>query len=194
MIKNLSIDKEWALFLDRDGVINQRIPGDYVKNPAEFLFVPGVLEALKTLNPLFNSIIVVTNQQGIGRGLMTASQLKSVHDKMLKEIGENGGRIDAVLHSPDLKNSGSFTRKPSVGLGLKARRDIPGINFKKSIMVGDSYSDILFGHRLGMTTVLVGDNRDAAFQASEMLDYIFADLLSFAAFAKANHEQKKISR
>jgi D-glycero-D-manno-heptose 1,7-bisphosphate phosphatase len=186
MSKKLSIDQGWSLFLDRDGVINQRIPNDYVKLPDEFEFIPGVTQALGIFAGIFNSILVITNQQGIGRGLMTNSQLNQVHDKMLQKVNETGGRIDAVFYSPDLKNSGSFTRKPSVGLGLKARKQFPSINFKRSIMAGDTYSDILFGHRLGMVTVLIGTDKEVAFQCAGMLDYSFPDLLSFAEYLKIN--------
>ena len=132
MARKFSIKSGWTLFLDRDGVINQRIPEDYVKHPDEFQFIPGVTEALAILASIFNPIIVVTNQQGIGRGLMNEDQLKQIHDKMLNGIMESGGRIDAIYYSPDLKNTNSFTRKPSVGLGLKARKQFPSINFKKS--------------------------------------------------------------
>ena len=186
MSRILTIEKGWSLFLDRDGVINQRIQDDYVKQPGAFEFIPGVTEAMEIFARYFNPVIVITNQQGIGRGLMTSSQLSLVHDKMLQKITESGGRIDAVFYSPDLKNKGSFTRKPSVGLGLKARKQFPSINFKQSIMAGDSYSDILFGHRLGMATVLIGADKELIFQCTGILDYSFADLISFAEYIKDN--------
>jgi len=176
------IYRDWSLFLDRDGVINQRLPDDYVKHPDEFEFIEGVTAALRVFAGIFNPIVIITNQQGIGRGLMTHAQLNLVHEKMLQKVAETGGRIDEVFYSPDLKNSRSFTRKPAIGLGLKAKKQFPSINFKKSIMAGDSYSDILFGHRLGMTTVLIGDDSNAAFEAADILDYRFPDLLRFAEF------------
>jgi histidinol-phosphate phosphatase family protein len=184
MSTEFTITKGWTLFLDRDGVINERIPDDYVKEPDEFKFVQGVLEAISIFTLLFTPIIVITNQQGIGRGLMTHQQLDLVHAKMLREVAESGGRIDAVFTSPDLKNTRSFTRKPAIGLGLKARKQFPAIHFKKSIMVGDSYSDILFGHRLGMYTVLIGTDKDTAYKCAGILDYSFPDLISFARFVE----------
>jgi histidinol-phosphate phosphatase family protein len=180
MNSKIAIQKGWTLFLDRDGVINKRLPADYVKHPDEFEFLPGVKESLAALTGLFQPIIVVTNQQGVGKGLMTIEQLEFIHQKMLKEVEVNNGRIDAVFFSPDLKSTKSFTRKPAVGLGLKARKHFPSINFKKSVMAGDSYSDILFGYRLGMVTVLIGTDKNVAFQCSGILDYIFPDLQSFA--------------
>lgn len=184
MIRKISIEKGWALFLDRDGVLNKRIPDDYVKHPEEFEFIPGVKEALVILANIFKPIIVVTNQQGIGRGLMTSAQLNLVHKKMLDDVTETGGRIDAVYFSPDLKNMRSFTRKPAVGMGLKARQEFPSINFKRSIMAGDTYSDILFGRRLGMITVLIGEDKDVAFQCSGILDFSFPDLIAFAEYLR----------
>lgn len=181
-MKKLIIDKDWTLFLDRDGVINKRLPDDYVKHPDEFELIPGVADALSIFTTIFKTIVVVTNQQGIGRGLMTENDLKRVHDKMLEAISANGGRIDAVFYSPDLKNTNSFTRKPAVGLGLKARKQFPSIRFSKSFMAGDTYNDILFGHRLGMKTVLIGNDKVATSKAIDKLDYSFPDLLSFAKF------------
>jgi histidinol-phosphate phosphatase family protein len=186
MSKQFSIEKGWSLFLDRDGVINQRIPDDYVKHPDEFEFIPGVTESLVIFARYFDPIIVVTNQQGIGRGLMTDIQLKLIHEQMHQKITETGGRIDAVFYSPDLKHTHSFTRKPAVGMGLKARKQFPTLNFKRSIMAGDSYSDILFGHRLGMVTVLIGTDKDVAFKCAGILDYSFPDLISFAENIKKN--------
>lgn len=180
MKRSLSIEKGWTLFLDRDGVINKRIPDGYVMHADEFEFIPGVKEAISIFAGYFNPIVVVTNQQGIGKGLMTSSQLNVVHEKMLREIEKSGGRVDAVFFSPDLKNTGSFTRKPSIGNGLKARKQFPAINFRKSIMAGDTYSDILFGHRLGMITVLIGADKETAFNSADILDYSFPDLISFA--------------
>ncbi len=191
MIRKLTIDKGWSLFLDRDGVINQRIPDNYVKHPDEFEFIPGVTEALKVFAAIFNPIVVITNQQGIGRGLMTNEQLIKVHNIMLKKVLGTGGRIDAVFYSPDLKDTRSFTRKPAVGLGLKAKRQFPSINFKKSIMAGDTYSDILFGSRLGMITVLIGNDKEAALRAAGILDFAFPDLISFADYLR-NVQQVKI--
>lgn len=182
MSRKFKIEMGWSLFLDRDGVINKRIPDDYVKQPADFEFVPGVTEAIRIFAGNFSPIVVVTNQQGIGRGLMTAAELDLIHKKMLQNVNETGGRIDSIFYSPDLKNTQSFTRKPEIGMGLKARKQFPLINFKRSIMAGDSYSDILFGHRLGMVTVLIGTDKDVAFKSAAILDYSFPDLISFAKF------------
>ena len=80
------VDRSWTLFLDRDGVINVEKPMDYVRAWEEFQFNPGVLKALKLLNGLFGRIVVVTNQRGVGKGLMTEQDLLDIHDRMTEEI------------------------------------------------------------------------------------------------------------
>jgi histidinol-phosphate phosphatase family protein len=179
-LSNLILKGGWTLFLDRDGVINQRIPDDYVKTPEQFEFVPGSLEAFTLFNNLFEKIIVVTNQQGIGKGLMTVQELNHIHRYMIEHVTKAGGRIDAVYFSPDLKNSRSFTRKPAVGMGLKARKDFPAIHFKKSIMAGDTSTDMLFGKRLKMVNVLINHDPREIRASHELPDFLFPDLISFA--------------
>ena len=180
---NMKIDKTWTLFLDRDGVINTRLPGAYVKEPAQFEFIEGVLRAVEILSSVFGVVVVVTNQQGIGKGLMTEKDLGAVHAYMLHGIQNAGGRIDKVYHSPYLESFGHYTRKPSIGMGLKAKKDFREIKFAKSVMVGDSISDMVFGKRLKMTTVFIGDI-DKARRHPRLIDFIYPDLITFAHLFK----------
>lgn len=180
MMKTLKISSGWSLFLDRDGVINRRIPDDYVKGPSGFEFLPGVTEAFSLFSDIFRYLVVVTNQQGIGKGLMTEKELEAVHQKMVGEINDRGGRIDKIYFCPDLKDSRSFFRKPAVGMGLKARKDLAGLRFHQSVMAGDTASDMLFGKRLGMTTVLISNDISEIRNCSELADFSFPDLISFA--------------
>lgn len=149
-----------ALFLDRDGVINRREVGKYTHEPTEFIFLEGVLDALAILAQKFEFIFVVTNQQGIGKGLMTEAQLTAVHQKMLTEVAQAGGRIDAVYHCPHLETLQCECRKPRTGMALQAQRDFPKVDFNRSIMVGDFLSDIQMGSALGMQTVFVDTAAD----------------------------------
>lgn len=151
----IKIDSSWTLFLDRDGVINERIPGQYISDTADFIFTEGCLSAITSFSKIFSKIVVVTNQQGIGKEIMTEEQLLEVHRYMISEIKFNGGRIDAVYFCPKLAKESSDCRKPNIGMGLQAQSEFSSINFKKSIMVGDSISDIEFGNRLDMKTVFV---------------------------------------
>ena len=149
------MDTSWSIFLDRDGVINERIPGAYLRDWSQFGFRPTVLDTLAKFNTLFNRIFVVTNQQGIGKQLMTEQDLQGLHQKMLEAIESNNGRIDQIYYCPDLKSKAGNCRKPNPTMGLQAQKEFPEIDFSRSIIVGDSISDIEFGHRLGMQTILV---------------------------------------
>lgn len=152
--------KYHTLFLDRDGVINERLPGDYVAHWSEFQFTPRALEALAFFANHFQNIVVVTNQQGIGKGQMNEAQLAEIHQKMIHEIAAAGGLIDAVYHCPDLSSVPNNCRKPAPAMALKAQADFPAIDFQTSIMVGDSVSDLEFGQNLGMYTVLIEGKSD----------------------------------
>ena len=176
---NLQIDKNWTLFLDRDGVINKRIPDDYVKSKEQFHFIDGTLEALKIFSGKFQNIVVVTNQQGVGKGLMSIEELNEIHKFMQQAVLQAGGEIHKVYFSPYLKEEMHFTRKPSIGMGLLAKKDFKRISFKKSIMAGDSFGDILFGKRLGMKTVFIG-NVEMARKYPNLVDFVYPDLITFA--------------
>ncbi len=174
------IDFTWSLFLDRDGVINRRIPDDYVKSYKEFEFTENTLKAIPVFNKYFSTIVVVTNQQGIGKGLMTINQLEEIHNQMILNISEYQGHIDKVYFCPDLKNSASIYRKPAIGMGLKAKKDFKQINFKKSIMIGDSISDMKFGKRLGMRTVFISESNEKAILHPDLIDFVSPSLFNFS--------------
>jgi D-glycero-D-manno-heptose 1,7-bisphosphate phosphatase len=177
-LKELSFTKEWTLFLDRDGVISRRIPDDYVTRWEDFRFLDGVLEAMSIFNMIYGTIIIVSNQQGIGKGLMSEESLKMIDAKMKEEIKSAGGRIDASYYSPYLTSENHPDRKPGTGMGLKAKADFPEIDFSRSIIVGDTASDIEFGKKLGMVTVLICE--DGSQQSGELADFNFRSLRNFA--------------
>lgn len=179
-LQHLRIDDGWTLFLDRDGVINRRIIDGYVRNWEQFEFLPGVLEAMERFHRIFGRIIIVSNQQGVGKGLMDEAEVDAIHRRMVAEIEAAGGKIDAVLFSPDLAASKSFLRKPNVGMALRARRQFPAIRFRKSVMAGDSLSDMFFGKRAGMKTVLISPDTALAKTHPRQIDYLCPDLISLA--------------
>ncbi len=149
-------DKNRTLFIDRDGVINKRIPDNYVRNIADFQFLPGVKEAMLLLSSIYERTIVVTNQQGIGKGLMSEADLKEIHTYMTNKLAEKGVLIDAVLYCPKLASSNPADRKPNIGMALKAKQQFAQIDWSAATLIGDSTSDIEFGLRMGMKTILVG--------------------------------------
>lgn len=151
----IKIDNSWTLFLDRDGVINERIPKGYVMEPDQLILEVAVADAIAEFNELFARVVVVTNQQGIDKGLMTSAQLDSVHEKLKAELALSGGHVDAIYYCPELANTGSKCRKPEGGMAEQAKKEFPEIDFSKSIMIGDTITDLQFGKRLGMKTIFV---------------------------------------
>ncbi|MGD0098819.1 MAG: HAD-IIIA family hydrolase [Acidobacteriota bacterium] len=179
-LKDLNIDETWTLFLDRDGVINYKIEDDYVREWAQFRFLPTAREAIKRLSNVFGKIIVVTNQRGVARKLIQGANLSEIHERMIGTIMKIGGRIDGIYVCPHDLDAQCKCRKPEVGLALEAKRDFPSIIFSKSVMVGDNSSDVVFAKTLNMTSVLIKDDgRDRSQEV--MADFIFKDLLEFAS-------------
>ncbi len=175
-----------ALFLDRDGVLNARLPGAYVADPADLEILGGVEEGLRLLQPLFRYTFIVTNQQGIGKGVMSEEDLQRVHERLLEHLAKAGIRIDAIYYCPDLRDKPGNCRKPAPELALRAKRDFPRVSFGESLMVGDSVSDILFGQGLGMKTarILTRFDEEGAWQGLERPpDFVCRDLRELARLA-----------
>lgn len=172
------------LFLDRDGVINTRIPGEYIRSVEMCVLEEGVLHALNLLRPLFKRIVVVTNQAGIGKGLMSEHDLSQVHDYLQEQFTAHGARIDGFYHCPNLASDNAPCRKPNIGMGIMAQSDFPEIDFAHAWMVGDSNSDIEFGQRLGMKTALIIGKIGE--QKTVKADIEVLSLLDFALFIHSN--------
>lgn len=169
----------WTLFLDRDGVLNYEKNDDYILNWEEFRFYETTLEAMAILRPLFSRIFLVTNQKGVGKGLMSLADLENIHANMLAAIREKGGGLDQVFFCTDTE-SDSPNRKPNPGMAFQAKALYPEIDFSKSIMVGNRPSDMAFGKNAGMHTVFVATTHpDTAFPHPQ-IDLRFNHLLEFA--------------
>ena len=166
------IDASWSLFLDRDGVINERIVDGYVQNCASFRVLDGVADAIAILKKRFGRIFVVTNQQGIGKKIMTANDLQRIHKYMETELSTT---FDGIYYSPHLAQENNVMRKPNPGMALEAKKNFPEIDFKKSVMVGDSASDIQFGKNLQMKTVYISpqkENTNADVVCKSLFDFV----------------------
>jgi histidinol-phosphate phosphatase family protein len=129
--------------------------------------------------------VVVTNQQGIGKGIYTKADLQKVHQKMLSEINKLQGRIDAIYYAPHLASENHIYRKPGIGMPLKAKEEFPLINFKHSIMVGDSKSDMQMGRAIGTTNILISES---SYIQENLYDYKFKLLFDFANELLSNFE------
>jgi D-glycero-D-manno-heptose 1,7-bisphosphate phosphatase len=150
-----------TIFLDRDGVINRRHPGDYVRRWEEFVFLPRVKDGLVLLSRAGFRLIVMTNQRGVARGLMTQADLDEIHRRMRIELTDVGATVAAVYAC--VHDEGQCDcRKPRIGLFRQAQAEIPDLTVNDSVLVGDSLSDLDAGCRVGCRTFLVADEARCA--------------------------------
>ena len=145
------------IFLDRDGVINEKLEGDYVKTIDEFKMLSGVPEALKMLKDGGYTLILITNQRGIARGLMSEDDLAIVHDHMQSELSKNGAAIDRIFFCPHDYNQ-CDCRKPKLGM-FRAAEKFFDVDKRASFMIGDSASDIEAGRNYGVRTISIGNRK-----------------------------------
>ena len=169
-----------TVFLDRDGVLNQKLPeGGYVASWEDFHLLPGVAEAIASLNRAGQRVVVVSNQRGIALGLHTAADVLAIHSKLQALLQQSGAHLDAFYFCPHDKNECNC-RKPLPGLFEQAQADFPEIAAAASAMVGDSLSDIEFGRRLGMFTIFVDGaparQKPGARTAAGLADQCFGNL------------------
>lgn len=164
----------WTLFLDRDGVLNRKLENDYVKTLDEFDIFEEAAEALEVLQEHFQNIVVVTNQQGIGKKLMTEQDLEVIHNVLLEKMPQ----IQKIYFCPDLAKTGSPRRKPAIGMAIDAKKDFCKISFKRSVIVGDSLSDMQFGRNAGMKTCFINkDNTFERVRSKALIDFETTSLL-----------------
>jgi D-glycero-D-manno-heptose 1,7-bisphosphate phosphatase len=183
MLDLKTVDKTWTLFLDRDGVINHEKEMDYVLNYHEFRFYDRVFDAIRLFNQVFARIIIVTNQRGVEKQLMTEEDLIHLHKQMMAAIEENGGKIDAIFYCTSLTNEHP-NRKPNPGMAFLAKESFPEIELPKSIMVGNNLSDMLFGRNAGMHTVFVQTTNPDLPLPDPAIDIVCSDLVTFASLLK----------
>ena len=173
------VDKNWTLFLDRDGVINVETVGSYVTSWDEFQFCDGALQALRSLSEIFGNIVVVSNQRGVGRGIMTFDVLKDINTHMSQSVIDAGGRIDKIYCCTAVSDE-DHNRKPNVGMAMQAKQDFPEIDFKRSIIVGNSVTDMEFGKRLAMHTVFLTTKHEPFALPHDLIDEQYPSLLAWA--------------
>lgn len=170
-------DASWTLFLDRDGVINVNKDDSYIFNRDEFIFKEGTLKAIAQLSRLFGRIIVITNQRGVGKGLMSEADLHDIHAYMKSNIEKAGGRIDDIFYCTSTDNAHP-DRKPSPGMAFRAQEKYPEIDFSKSVMVGDKSADMGWGRNIGALTVLIRSER-----YKDMIDFSYVDIACDSLYA-----------
>jgi len=151
------------VLLDRDGVINQRIVGGYVTSWENFVFLPGALEGLRLLTTKNYQVIVVSNQAGVGKGLMSAEDLAGITGRFVQEVEARGGRIRSVYYCTHRAEENCTCRKPRPGLLLKAQAE-HHFNFEDTFLIGDSESDLLAAQAVGCPAIMVSNAPLASFE------------------------------
>lgn len=135
-----------AVFLDRDGTIARDVP--YCSRPEDFELLPGVAEGIKELNKHGFKVVVITNQSGIARGYFTEEMLARIHDKMLKELAQQGAQVDAIYYCPHHPDDNCDCRKPKPEMVFEAARDLD-IDLSQSYVIGDNEMDMELARRAG---------------------------------------------
>lgn len=152
------MDKK-VVFLDRDGVINEDGLGwteyGYVTRPEDFRFLPGVLEAMKMFSEAGYRVVVISNQQCVGKGYMTEEDLEVLKKHIRAVVEDAGGKIDRIFYCIHLKEEDCPCRKPKAGLFLKAKDALGLVDISGSFYVGDTERDMQAGKAAGLSTILV---------------------------------------
>jgi D-glycero-alpha-D-manno-heptose 1-phosphate guanylyltransferase len=166
-------EKLGSLFLDRDGIINEKIENGYVLKWEDFVFNESIFEIIKGSRAYFDRIFIVTNQRCVGKGLISAETLNQIHISMMNQVEERDGVIDKIYYCPDL-NESSFDRKPNEGMFLKAKSEFSDVNFEKSNwLIGDSLTDLIPAKKLKIKTVFVLNHRKVKLEEVALADMIF---------------------
>jgi D-glycero-alpha-D-manno-heptose 1-phosphate guanylyltransferase len=173
------INKEWTVFIDRDGVMNREKKDDYIRNWDEFSFYDGVIDAFKIVSKKFGRVIIISNQRGVGRGLMTPEDLHMIDKKMRAAIEEAGGRIDHSYYCTATDNK-YYLRKPNPGMAYQAKSEFPAIDLSKTIMIGNKPSDMLFGKNAGTYTVYIASTHPETPFPHQDIDLRYNSLIDFA--------------
>ena len=154
-LTELFLKRRPAIILDRDGVLNKKPPkGEYVRNRGEFIWLPGAQEAIRLLKAEGYTIIIVSNQAGIARGMMTESDLKDIHKRMKEELSENSTTLDAFYYCPHHWDDGCECRKPKPGMLFQAQKEFH-LDLSRTFFVGDDIRDEQAANAAGCKSLLV---------------------------------------
>lgn len=170
-----------AFFFDRDGIINKRLINQYVKNISEFHFLDGFIDLFNLVIEKGFIPIVITNQQGVGKGLMSEKDLVDIHNFMQKSLFEiTKNQFADIIYCTDTKEKNSPRRKPEPGMIIEAI-DTWGIDATVSWMIGDSISDVIAGYKANTNTILIGNYID---EEAKDASFIFKNIFDAIDFVK----------
>ncbi len=158
-----------AVFLDRDGVINHKASeGEYVTRWEDFHFLPGVADGIALLNRAGWSVIVISNQRCVAKGLLSIEELETIHRRMSEELFAAGAKLDGIYYCPHEKEFACDCRKPAPGMLLTAAKEHQ-IDLRSSWMIGDSETDVEAGKRAGCRTARLVANPELAHRDADMM-------------------------
>lgn len=175
------------IILDRDGVINFD-SAQFIKSPDEWRPIPGSLEAIAKLEEAGYRVVIATNQSGVGRGLFDMDTLNAINDKMIRMVGQAGGRIDAIFFCPHAADSPCECRKPKAGMFHQIAERF-NVDLKGVPTVGDSLRDLQAGNAVGCTSYLVLTGKGSKTALDPQLPVgtkIFPDLAAVTAYLLGN--------
>ncbi len=168
------------IILDRDGVVNYD-SDEYIKNPDEWIPIPGSLDAIAQLNRHGFQVLVATNQSGVARGYYDLAVLDCIHEKFMQELAAVGGHVDEIFYCPHHPDEKCPCRKPQPGLLYKIQEKYP-LNFADTFFIGDSITDIQVARLVGCKPILVrtGKGEKTLAKYPEVTDIPHFDNLSQA--------------
>lgn len=169
--------KQKIIILDRDGTLIVNI--DYLNDKNKIIFLPNCIETLKFLSELNYLLFIVTNQSGIGRGLISKEQYEIITEEIRNEFHLNDVRIIEIKHCPHTPNDKCECRKPKVALGSEIIEQYD-VDVSQSFVIGDSFSDIEFGMSLNFKTILLNNH-----EPNSHTDFIFNNWLDVKEFFKS---------
>ena len=180
----MSEKKQSAVFLDRDGVLNVYLPGDYVRSPGDLHLLPGVAQAVRSFNNANLPVFIISNQQGVAKGLMSEADLREVDDALKRNLAESAGAyVEQSYYCPHASGASCDCRKPQAGMILTAAKE-HGIDIAASVFIGDTETDAQAARAAGIgafVLVLSGKHRSAA-GFPERVDHVAADLAEAASW------------
>ncbi len=169
-----------AVFLDRDGTLIDDV--GYPRDPDQVRLLPGVGTALIQLQSLGFLLVIVSNQSGVGRGMITPEEARAVHEQVISELAANGVQLDGAYYCPHSPDNNSPCRKPEPGMLRQAAEDL-GINLSRSFMIGDKLSDVEAGKQAGCWTILFGHSLSSPAKVAP--DYVATDWDAVVAYISA---------
>jgi D-glycero-D-manno-heptose 1,7-bisphosphate phosphatase len=189
-----------AIFIDRDGTINQEV--GYIGQVKDLRLIPGSAEAIRLVNQSGRKVVVISNQSGVARGYFDEQVVETINTALIKMLEAEQARVDGIYYCPHhLKgyppyNIDCSCRKPASGMLLQAAEDL-NLDLTQSAVIGDKYTDVLTGHRLGIPGLLVrtgfgeGEIEKHSATWNKAPDFIAADLLEAVRWVLSESKLKK---